>query len=339
MVGNNGISVIDKMNEFCDENIPLISVIVPVYRAEDYLEQCIRSICSQTYTNLDIILVDDGSPDKCPQICDDFAKLDGRIRVIHKTNGGMAEARNVGTIQALGEYILYVDSDDIIHIDMIKRMYCYMIKSCAQAAICNYCAFESEVELLNCKFQEIIQRYNGVEAAREMLYQRIENTPWGKLLPRTVCEQFPFPTGRLYEDLFVMYKMLYCCNNIIFLDQPLYFYRLNNPNSVMHRTFSSKTFDLIDAGDEIVNFAIANDQTLLAAAKARRFSAYSQVLRWIPNSDKEHQKRQMEIWNEIKKYRWDMIFDRNARMKNRLAALCTLLGRKTFKLIANRVSR
>lgn len=324
------------MNESHDEDYPLISVIVPVYRVEKYLEQCVCSICNQTYTNLEIILVDDGSPDRCPQMCDDFAETDKRIRVIHKLNGGLSDARNTGTEWAAGEYILYVDSDDFVHTDMIRRMYCAMTESSSQAAVCSFCSFAKEAEILKCRFQNKIRFYSGDMATREMLYQRIENTACGKLLPRSICEHFLFPVGRFYEDLFVMYKMLYYCENIAFLDQPLYFYR-NNPDSIMHRPFSVKSFDLLDAADEIVCFAQENKPSLLPAAKARKFSAYAQVLRWMPDSVQFA--RQLEIWKEIKNYRWNMLCDKNARLKNRLGALCTLLGRRIFKEIANKFSR
>lgn len=314
---------------------PLISVVVPVFNVEKYLEQCVYSICEQSYTNLEIILVNDGSSDSSPQICEKLHKGDIRVKVIHKHNGGPAEARNAGTMSAKGDLILYVDSDDYIYKDMILWMYQAMIEANTQAAICKMRNTHSDLLLTQSKIKK--SKYSGKDISKQMLYQHISNGPVCMLLPKAICLENPFPVGKMHEDLFVTYKMVYQCRDIVLLDEALYIYR-QNPDSIMHRPFSTKLFDAIEAVNEMISFAYNVDISLLAAANARKFSLYAQILRAVPDSDLSLISKQIELWNYIKSYRWKMMTDRNARLKNRLAALCTLFGRKIFKTIANKVS-
>ena len=124
----------------------LISIIIPIYKVEEYLDECISSVINQTYTKLEIILVDDGSPDSCPKMCDDWAKKDSRIRVIHKTNGGLSDARNAGIEVATGEYIAFVDSDDYIKPDMIAKLYAALCKEEADISACGILSCEGKKE-------------------------------------------------------------------------------------------------------------------------------------------------------------------------------------------------
>lgn len=312
---------------------PLISVIVPIYNTEKYLRECIESIQRQTYSNLEIILVDDESIDHCPAICDELALKDHRIKVIHKENGGAADARNVGTLQANGEYIIYIDSDDWIHIDMFQILYEALRKTGAQAASCEYQTDKyriqrikrTEISCESCIAYQITEKY---------LYQKMKNGPCAILLPAQVCKANLFPQGRLYEDLFTTYRFFWSCPKTVCVDPPLYFYR-DNPDSAMHRAYTPRMFDEIDAVEEIVDFAKREAPTLLPAAYSRKFSAYAQVFRWIPaeQKDEELSKKQDELWKFLVEYRWKMFFDNKARWKNRIGALCTLLGRYIFQRI------
>ncbi len=312
---------------------PLISVIVPIYNTEKYLRECIESIQRQTYGNLEIILVDDESTDHCLAICDELALKDHRIKVIHKENGGAADARNVGTLQANGEYIIYIDSDDWIHIDMFQILYEALRKTGAQAASCEYQTDKyriqrikrTEISCESCIAYQITEKY---------LYQKMKNGPCAILLPAQVCKANLFPQGRLYEDLFTTYRFFWSCPKTVCVDPPLYFYR-DNPDSAMHRAYTPRMFDEIDAVEEIVDFAKREAPTLLPAAYSRKFSAYAQVFRWIPaeQKDEELSKKQDELWKFLVEYRWKMFFDNKARWKNRIGALCTLLGRYIFQRI------
>lgn len=312
---------------------PLISVIVPVYNVERYLRECVESIQRQSYSNMEIILVDDGSPDNCPEMCDKFALEDQRIKVIHKKNGGAADARNTGTLEAQGEYIVYIDGDDWIHADMLQILYLALQKTGAQAASCEYQIDRNRILKID-KSKVCYKLSTAYQITEKCLYQKMKTSPWAILLPVQVCKKNLFPKGRLYEDLFTTYQFFWACPKIVCVHPPFYYYR-NNPNSAMHRAYTPRMFDEIDAVNEIVEFAQKTAPGLLPAANSRKFSAYAQVLRWIPanEDDAELRKKKDELWKFLIEYRWKMLFDRKARWKNRAGALCTLLGRYIFRRI------
>ena len=312
---------------------PLISVIVPVYNVEEYLPECVKSIQKQTYTNLEIIFVDDGSSDHCPEICDKAALEDQRIIVIHKENGGAADARNAGTLQAQGKYIVYVDADDWIHEDMLRILHQALQETGAQAASCEFQMNRKKIKKIR-KDQISYKIYTAYQVTERCLYQKMKTGPCAILLPIQVCKANLFPQGRLYEDLFTTYRFFWACPKTVCITPPLYFYR-DNPNSAMHRAYTPRMFDEIDAVNEIVEFAEKTAPSLLPAAYSRKFSAYAQVYRWIPADKKDEglaRKKEM-LWEFLRGYRWKMLFDRKARWKNRAGALCTVLGRYLFQQI------
>ncbi|MCE2074879.1 glycosyltransferase [Streptococcus thermophilus] len=160
----------------------LVSVIVPIYKVEKDLSDCVLSICNQTYTNLEIILVDDGSPDNCGQMCDEFAKNDVRIKVIHKINGGLSQARNAGMSIMTGDYITFVDSDDILEHEFIEEMLRIINKYNAQVAICKNSTFEKGGTLNNGHVGISERSFDAVEAIKNMLYQKdFDVAAWGKM--------------------------------------------------------------------------------------------------------------------------------------------------------------
>ena len=311
---------------------PLISVVIPVYRVEKYLEQCVKSVQNQTYKNLEIILVDDGSDDSCPQICDKFAAKDNRIRVIHKENGGLADARNIGTKKATGQYIIYVDSDDWIHEKLLSISYEVLKESGVQAVVYR-CRRVPDLPYKKINKSHYSYRiYSGKDMAEKSLYQKIETGACVALLPLEICKAIPFPKNRLYEDLFTTYKYYLDCSQIAYLPVKFYYYR-NNPNSIMNQKFTIKMFDEIDAANDIVEYVQKHIPDLLPAAYSRKFSAYAQVLRWMPKDieDESLIKMREEIWTFLKQYRLKMIFDSKARRKNHVGAICTFLGCKIFQ--------
>jgi glycosyltransferase involved in cell wall biosynthesis len=314
---------------------PLISVVIPVYKAEAYLARCVESVRGQSYPNIEILLVDDGSPDNCPALCDEYAAQDARVRVIHKPNGGLSDARNVGTLAAQGEYITYVDSDDWVEASMVARLYAALAAQGAQIAVCGLQKTDAGAALPRPDAQPA-ESLDGPTAMERMLYQqKIDNSACGKLFAREAARRHLYPVGRLYEDLFTTYRLLYEARRVAVLPQKLYYY-FTNEASIMHQSFTPRMFDELDAADEIEAFVRQNCPQYLPAALARKFSAYSQVLRWMPAEKqppeielKIEQKRRA-IWSFLTSYRWRMARDKNARAKNRAAALATLLGPRLF---------
>lgn len=313
----------------------MISVIVPVYKVEKFLPFCVKSILAQTCSDWELILVDDGSPDRCGEICEQFARQDGRIRVLHKENGGLADARNAGTAVARGEYITYIDSDDWVAPQLLERLLEQAQITGADVVVCDMAKTDSE-EMTFENTNARPKSFTGPQAMEEMLYQtQFDTSAWGKLFRSELCKKFLFPKGRLYEDLFTIYKILFAAQTVVYLPQVLYAYR-KNPDSIMYRKFDRRNLDELDAADAIETFVEENCPQFLPAARARKFSSYSQVLRWMGKADIEKQDVQEErekIWRFLKDYRWKMMLDKKARMKNRIAAVCTFGGQKVYSRV------
>ncbi len=212
------------------ERLPLISVIVPVYRAEDGLEDCVRSILAQSYRRLEVILVDDGSPDRCPEICDAFAREDARVRVIHQENGGVSRARNAGLAAARGEYIGFVDSDDVISRHMYERLLVTCLREDADLACCGYrVSFEGRVTEYKAMSRPVC--FTAQEALKEYLLSRnMHAILWNKLYRREVLAGIHFPEGENYEDGAVMHRILGQCRRAAHCGACCYEYRKGQPS-------------------------------------------------------------------------------------------------------------
>lgn len=233
----------------------LISVIVPIYNVEKYLHQCLKSIINQTYKNLEIILVDDGSPDNCPKICDEYSRKDKRIKVIHKENGGLSSARNAGLDVVTGEYISFIDSDDMIDEKFIETLYNLCKENNCDISECNLQRFEKEVVKKADNYDKKI--YTNYEMQRRLYipeYFIRGIVVWNKLYKRYLYDDIRFPTGKINEDEFTTYKVLYKCkSSICVTDEELYFYRINE-NSIMGQKFNPKRLDVLDAFEERKEF-------------------------------------------------------------------------------------
>lgn len=231
----------------------LISIIVPIYKVEPYLDRCVQSIVDQTYTNLQIILVDDGSPDGCPQMCDEWAKKDSRICVIHKPNGGLSDARNAGMAVAKGEYIAFVDSDDWIAPKYIDHLY-RAARSCG--ALLSACDVRRINEGEQCMVPDNDEclpiEYSALEALSPKGWERVRAVAWNKLYHRSLLEGEEYPVGRHHEDEFFTYRIVYKAQRIVFIEEELYFY-LQRQGSIMQEV-SIKRLDALDAYMERLQF-------------------------------------------------------------------------------------
>lgn len=216
-----------------NNNKALISVIIPIYNVEQYLPKCIESVLLQTYSNLEIILVDDGSPDACPQICDEYAKIDSRIKVVHKQNGGLSDARDAGLDIATGSYISFVDSDDWVEKDMIAIMYKAIQDFNVQIAICSY-ARNSDKQT-DCYITHRPKLFSWYEALEYLLQGELENFAWNKLYARGLFDSIRFPVGKNYEDIAIMYRIIEKADNIVLLPDILYHYVYRKDGIVSHR--------------------------------------------------------------------------------------------------------
>ena len=220
----------------------LISIIIPVYKVEKYLEKCIESVLKQTYTNLQVILVDDGSPDNCGKICDEYAKKDSRIEIIHKVNGGLSDARNVGIAKAKGKYIGFVDSDDYIKEDMYEILINLIKEYDADVSICNlYDVIEGKEYIRN--KENGIKEYNRIDILKEVLLDKnIQSYAWNKLYKKELFNEIKYPIGKKYEDIGTTFYIFEKCNKVVVTSEPEYYY-LKRADSLVNNVTESTVLD------------------------------------------------------------------------------------------------
>ena len=231
----------------------LISVIVPVYKVEPYLDKCVQSIVDQTYKNLEIILVDDGSPDNCGAMCDAWAEKDSRIKVIHKENGGLSDARNAGMNVATGQWISFVDSDDWVSADYIGALYRAIHETGAEIAACNIVISYGDIEPEESACDATLRVCNAGEAVRDILQGvGFRAVAWNKLYKTSLLENERYPVGKFHEDEFFTYRILTKAKRLVYVDCPLYAY-FQRPGSIMN-SVSIKHLDVLDAYLERLDF-------------------------------------------------------------------------------------
>ena len=238
--------------------MPTISVIVPVYKVEPYLHRCVDSILSQTYTDFELILVDDGSPDNCGAICDEYAKQDMRVHVIHQTNGGLSAARNSGIDWAFAnsssDWLTFIDSDDWVHPEYLSRLLRAAEEIGTNVSVCSFCKTTGQVN------EEHVSEFQPVKITPESLWC-LDNTrgtvAWGKLYRKHHFAVLRYPVGKLHEDEFTTYKILFADPFVAFLDDALYYY-FQNEDSIVHAEWSPKRMGKLDALEEQIAFFTQN---------------------------------------------------------------------------------
>lgn len=224
------------------KELPLISVIIPVYKVEKYIYECVESVLNQTYQNLEVILVDDGSPDKCPEICDEYAEKDKRVRVIHKKNGGLSDARNCGIKNAKGEYLTLVDSDDCISEKMIETLYLLCKR---KNVLLSQCDFTTDWDIFQNEqgfFKNYILNANQCFENLFGTYSTTFCIACGKLYHISLFEHVSFPIGRIHEDVYTTHLLFEQAKKIVFTKKRLYFYR-QREGSIMSVERSKPTWD------------------------------------------------------------------------------------------------
>lgn len=308
----------------------LVSVIVPVYNVEKYLKKCLDSVLAQTYENLEIILIDDGSTDKSGKICDEYAKKDQRIKVVHQKNGGAYVARNNGLKRASGEYITFVDPDDYIATKYIKKMIDEMIQQKADIVQCNSMVVTKKgIEPNKGVVSSCV--LDGYTAVKKMLYQTTVNSSlWGKIFRKELFNEFDFPITKTHGDLYSLYFILQKAGKVVVMDEPLYYYFIRQDGSIRSK-FSKKTLGIIDVVNEIEKDAKLNCPELESAARSRKVNAYFFVLRKIPNG--KHKDLKKGLISYIKRERKAVLRDSDVRKKTKLGLRASYLGFPFVKMI------
>lgn len=293
---------------------------------------------AQIYHNLEIILVDDGSPDKCGKICDEYAAKDSRIRVIHKKNGGLSDARNVAIDVAKGEYLTFMDSDDTISEDHIEELYRLVEKYDCKLSICQWQTFREGNELvIKQKLAKEICYQTPREAVTSMYYQEeFDNAACVKLYHKSLFDEIRFPKGLLFEDDYTVYRLLFKSDKVAYSNKITYYYLLRS-DSIEGALFSKKK---MDSALEVLRSLEKEHWDLISqvlpAYRSRYLSFCMHLLLKAPNNYDNID----ILWNKIKEFRVPVILDKKARPKARVAALLSYMGvsflKFAFKLVDQR---
>ena len=302
----------------------LISIIVPVYKVEKYLEKCVKSILKQTYTNLEIILVDDGSPDKCGQLCDELAKIDDRIKVFHKENGGLSDARNYGVERANGEYIGFVDSDDYIHECMYEELYKAIKKSGTLIAECGVTRVYKNTLRPHYEGEDYFLVLDREEYLKEYLKnKRLYGSAWCKLIHKDLAKKIKFPTGKIYEDAFYTLELLKTVDKYTLISGNYYYYYIRE-NSITTRSFSSKDMDYIEIMNKIEDYTLANFPIFKEQLLVRLAFAYISIFNQLLEVDGYKTKEEYKILKDKLKDNCFKVLGNKKAPKNLKAAMFLL---------------
>ncbi|WEG11507.1 glycosyltransferase [Pullulanibacillus sp. KACC 23026] len=243
------------------QETPLVSIIVPVYNVEGYLEKCLNSVLEQTLKNIEIIIVNDGSTDRSGEICNQYAKKDSRIKVFHKEYGGVSSARNAGIHKAQGEFIGFVDSDDWVYPDMFEVLYKNARGSAADIVICNLLR-EINGEVIYVENKHPNREMTNLEAMRELFKGHLYRFAlWNKLYRRSCFSNIEFPEGRIHEDLSTTYKLFSKAEKIVYLNYTGYIY-VKRENSILNQTYNEKRLDAFLGWEEILMYMKKNYPTI-----------------------------------------------------------------------------
>lgn len=306
---------------------PLISVVVPIYNVADYLPKCVDSILAQSYTNIEVLLVDDGSTDDSGQICDAYLSEDSRIRVIHKANGGLSDARNAGLDCCKGEYVTFIDSDDWVHRQYLELLYANLVRFFADISTVKFMRVDDEETVTTISDKTLI--YDSDEAISATLYQnKLDNSVCAKLFDIHLFDGLRFKKGIGYEDLQIFYRIYERADRVAYSPSKLYFYRRRG-DSYLH-TFTMRRVDVLDVVDEMEVYMQTRNPLMLKAVGSRKLSANFNIFMLMAINGVRNDEVESRCWNNICRLRWQSLFDTRVRVKNKLGILASLMGRRVL---------
>ena len=307
-----------------------ISIIVPVYKVEKYLDKCVESIVNQTYKNLEIILVDDGSPDTCPQLCDKWKEKDERIKVIHKQNGGLSDARNFGIEASTGELIMFVDSDDYLDVTICEKLLSLLEQNNADFSMCACKKVFENKEVVLETFEPLVRVYDKEMVIDQMYNMQIPflMTAWAKLYKKEIFEKIRYPKGKLHEDEFIIHEILHKTNCFVVTNEQLYYY-LQRGSSIM----GSRGEQSIKHSHEAFKNRFEFLKTHYPQNTDKNIASYLRLLRaLICLCSKKFKQIEQVLWNEYKEiYKMTSSHSKNDILFRRLKGLYKILYRIRVK--------
>lgn len=310
----------------------LVSVVVPVYNVEQYVGRCIESLTAQTYSNIEIILVDDGSRDRSGAICDQYSERDRRVVTIHKKNGGLSDARNEGIRHARGKWITFVDSDDFVHPEYVRILNQNITESGADISVCQFVQKRStaEKEIGDESETQLIPDSPAVYSKREglekLLYQYISTSACAKMYKIELFQETFFPYGKLYEDVVTVFDVFSKAEHIAVSNSCLYYYCVRG-DSIIRKGFAERKLDYIQNTKYVLNKTREAFPGLEKAAISRALWADVHVVVQI-GRDKNFLKVQNELWEEVKKYRKTVLADKKSRLQNKVVMFLSYSGKR-----------
>lgn len=321
----------EEINEEKDDS-HLVTVIIPVYKVEEYLKRCLDSVICQTYQNLEIILVDDGSPDRCGAICNEYAEKDARVHVIHKENGGLSSARNAGLAVANGKYITFVDSDDCVALDMVAYLYQLLKDYDADISACLYFIARGarRWKSYDLRATEVI---GSKECVSRFLYDDgISTSAWAKLYKKEIFRDIRFPERRLFEDVGTIYLTFLAAQKIVVGTGVKYDYMLRE-NSIVSRKFDARKLDMIDMTEQMTRDILDVYPDLEKGALRRRVYARFSTLNQMLSAGSEWDAKRQEIIAYIKSNACAILIDRKVPARDKIAILLLFMGYGIYKFI------
>lgn len=311
----------------------LVSIVVPVYNVAEYVGVCINSLVSQTYKNIEIFLVDDGSTDNSTEICKDWAARDSRIIFIHKANGGAASARNAALDRCRGQYITFVDSDDYIDDNYIEVLHAAIEKTRADISICGW-KNETDSVLRKPDTAKGSVIYSKIEAMNKLLYQEeFDTAMWAKLYKAELFEEIRFPEGNIYEDIAIIYKVFEMAEQVVYVSYEGYHYLLREAGTTLKR-FTTKKMDLIDVVEEMEAYILEQCPEVQSAMRSKFVRANFHIYLQIPQ-EREFATERMRIENNINKYRRSVLKDKRTRRGTKAALLLSGISYGLFYRLKN----
>lgn len=310
----------------------LISVIVPVYKVENYLPKCIESILNQTYDNFELVLVDDGSPDNCGNICEEYAKKDNRIKVIHKKNGGLSDARNVGIEKATGKYITCIDSDDYVDKEYLNNFYKILENQECDLIITGIIDYYDNGQKVEATYSDEFEVLNKETIYKRMLLQDgMDVNATAKLYKKEIFDNIKYPVGELYEDIKIIYDIVDKADTIVFSKYKGYFY-LQREDSIMYSNMSARKLVLLDNIENLKNLISKNYPNIENEVIKRYVYCHYHILgRSI--YDKNFKEESKNIRKKILKYKKLILKNSIFTKKEKIATLFLTLGLKPYKMM------
>ena len=316
--------------------MPLISVIVPVYKVKEYLHRCVDSILSQSFDSFELILIDDGSPDECGEICDSYAAKDDRVIVIHQTNQGLSEARNSGIDWAMNnsdsEWLTFIDSDDWIHVDYLKLLYDAVIKYNVELSICN--CIKTSNFLVD---SYILDKGEKLFEPEDFWCFRQYGGAWAKLYKKEHFKDIRYPKGLLYEDIYVTYRLYFMQRKIVYIEAPLYYYFIRD-DSITKSEWNPAVLSQIVGRKEQLKFFKKNEysRAFAVSAKSLLYEIDNQI-REIKNNKQQYFKEYLKLkysfkYNLIKYHKFIPIKKNTNLYRSGLPLITWLYKKLTYVL-------